>query len=132
MGPDGSIYVADAGDANAIRRIGAQGDVTTLASRTEGFVDGTGAGARFNTPSGVAVDDTGVVYVADTGNHAIRRVDPAGRVTTVAGDGVAGWRDGPGRLARFNGPIGVALDRHGRLHRLGYLQRSPARHLGRR
>ena len=115
VGPDGSIYVADAGDTNAIRRIGAQGDVTTLAGGTEGFADGSGAGARFNTPSGVAVDDTGVVYVADTGNHAIRRVDPAGRVTTVAGDGVAGWRDGPGRLARFNGPIGVALDRHGRL-----------------
>ena len=115
VGPDGSIYVADAGDSNAVRRIDPQGDVTTLAGGTEGFADGTGAGARFNTPSGVAVDDTGVVYVADTGNHAIRRIDRGGHVTTVAGDGVPGWRDGPGRSARFNGPIGVALDRHGRL-----------------
>ena len=115
IGPDGSVYVADAGDTNAIRRVSPDGDITTIAGGTEGFADGTGVEARFNTPSGVAVDGTGVVYVADTGNHAVRRIDAAGHVTTIAGDGTAGWLDGTGRSARFNGPIGVALDPHGRL-----------------
>jgi len=115
VGPDGAVYVADAGEANAIRRITPEGNVSTIAGGTEGFADGVGAAARFNTPSGLAVDAKGVVYVADTANHAIRRVDPSGRVTTVAGNGVPGWQDGPGASARFNGPIGIALDARGRL-----------------
>jgi len=107
--------IADAGEANAIRRITPEGNVSTIAGGTEGFADGVDAAARFNTPSGLAVDAKGVVYVADTANHAIRRVDPSGRVTTVAGNGVPGWQDGPGASARFNGPIGIALDARGRL-----------------
>jgi sugar lactone lactonase YvrE len=55
------------------------------------------------------------LYVADTGNNAIRRIAPDGQVTTVAGDGIAGYQDGPSKQARFNGPIGVAVDRHGRV-----------------
>jgi DNA-binding beta-propeller fold protein YncE len=113
--PDGSLYVADAGDSNAIRRITPAGDVGTVAGGVEGFADGLGHEARFNTPSGLVVDRAGVVYVADTGNNAIRRIDPSGRVTTVAGDGIAGYRDGPGSIARFDGPIGIAIDVHGRL-----------------
>src|SRR5206468_12494596 len=115
VGPDGAVYVADGGESNAIRRLSPDGDVTTLAGGAEGFADGVGTDARFNTPSGLAVDAAGAVYVADTGNHAIRRVDPSGRVTTVAGDGIAGWHDGGGRSARFNGPMGVVLDAEGRL-----------------
>jgi hypothetical protein len=115
LGPDGVVYVADAGDDNAIRRLGPNGEVTTVAGGVEGFADGVGATARFNTPSGLALDASGVLYVADTGNHAIRRVDRSGRVTTVAGDGVAGWRDGAGGSARFNGPIGLSFDAEGRL-----------------
>jgi sugar lactone lactonase YvrE len=115
VGPDGTVYVADAGEANAIRRITPEGNVSTIAGGTEGFADGVGATARFNTPSGLVVDAGGIVYIADTANHAIRRVDPTGRVTTVAGNGVAGWQDGPGGTARFNGPIGIALDARGRL-----------------
>ena len=80
----------------------------TLAGGTRGFADGDGAGARFDSPSGLAIDRDGVLYVADTGNHAIRRVAPDGHVTTLAGDGVAGDADGPGNQARFNGPIGIA------------------------
>src|SRR3954469_4617182 len=86
VGPDGRIYVADGGNSNRIRRL--DGDaVVTLAGSGEGFEDGPAGRARFNTPSGIAVAADGAVYVADTGNHRIRRVGADGRVTTVAGSG---------------------------------------------
>ncbi len=113
---DGSVYVADAGDNNRIRRIARDGLVTTVAGSVEGFVDGAGAAAAFNTPSGLAVDGAGNLYVADTGNHAIRKVSPQGIVTTIAGNGSAGFRDGPAAQAQFNGPIGVAVDKDGRVY----------------
>lgn len=112
----GVVYVADAGNQNRIRRIGAAGVVSDVAGRSEGFADGTGAAARFHTPSGIAFDGRGNLIVADTGNHAVRRVTPQGVVTTLAGTGSAGFADGPGRLAQFNGPIGVALDRAGNIY----------------
>ncbi|MFC3551680.1 NHL repeat-containing protein [Lysobacter cavernae] len=115
VGADGSVYVADAGDNNRIRRIGRDGMVSTLAGSAEGFVDGAGVAARFDTPSGLALDRAGNLYVADTGNHAIRKVSPQGVVTTVAGTGVGGFRDGPGAQAQFSGPIGVAVDTAGRI-----------------
>jgi sugar lactone lactonase YvrE len=112
---DGAVYVTDAGESNTIRRIGPEGFVSTMAGGARGFADGPGAVARFDTPSGLAIDASGVLYVADTANNAIRRVTSDGHVTTVAGDGISGYRDGPGHLARFNGPIGVAVDRAGRI-----------------
>jgi sugar lactone lactonase YvrE/murein DD-endopeptidase MepM/ murein hydrolase activator NlpD len=112
---DGAVFVADAGDEPRILRISADGAMRTLAGGTRGFADGEGAGARFDSPSGLAIDRDGVLYVADTGNHAIRRVAPDGHVTTLAGDGVAGDADGPGNQARFNGPIGIAVDDRGRV-----------------
>jgi DNA-binding beta-propeller fold protein YncE len=115
IGPDGSTYVADGGDSNSIRRISIDGIVSTVAGGHEGFRDGIGAMARLNTPSGVAVDRDGTIYVADTGNHAIRRITPFGRVMTLAGNGRPGWRDGVGRNAQFDGPMGLALDSRGLL-----------------
>ncbi len=115
LAADGVLYVADAGDSNAIRRVTLAGEVATLAGGVEGFADGVGSSARFNSPSGVVIDGQGTLYIADTGNHAIRRVSPDGSVATIAGTGVAGWRDGPGVEARFNGPIGITLDADGRL-----------------
>lgn len=112
---DGTLYVSDAGDNNRIRVLRADGSVATLAGSAEGFADGTGA-AAFNTPSGISMDQAGNLYVADTGNHAIRRVTPQGVVSTVAGDGTPGFRDGPVAQARFNGPIGVAVGRDGRVY----------------
>lgn len=109
----GNLYVSDGGDANRIRRIAPDGRTTTVAGGAEGFLDGPGASARFNTPSGLAIDKAGVLYVADTANNAIRKITPEGLVTTLAGDGVAGFRDGTGRAARFNGPLGVAVDAAG-------------------
>jgi sugar lactone lactonase YvrE len=112
---DGTVFVSDAGEANRIRRIGTDGFVSTIAGGRRGFADGRGHEARFDTPSGLAIDATGTLYVVDTGNNAIRRITPDGQVSTVAGDGVAGYRDGPGYQARFNGPIGLAVDRTGRV-----------------
>jgi sugar lactone lactonase YvrE len=110
---DGVVYLADAGDTNRILKIATDGSVTTLAGGTEGFADGAGAQASFNTPSGLAIDAEGNLYVADTGNNRIRKVTPEGIVSTVAGDETAGYVDGPAARARFNGPIGVAVDKTG-------------------
>ena len=115
IAPDGAIYVADAGEAPRIRRISPDGTVSTVAGGERGFVDGTAGAARFDTPSGLAVDGAGTLYVADTGNNAIRRITHDGVVSTVAGGGAAGYRDGPATQAQFNGPVGVAVDAAGRL-----------------
>lgn len=116
VAPDGTIYVADAGDSNRIRKITIAGVVTTLAGSAEGHSDGPGSQAAFNTPSGIALDGSGNLYVADTGNNRIRKVTPEGLVSTVAGDGTVGYVDGPANQARFNGPIGVAVDTTGNIY----------------
>jgi len=115
LDPHGSLYISDGGDNNRIRVLRPDGSVATLAGGAEGFRDGQGAAARFDTPSGLALDSTGNLYVADTGNHAIRKVTPEGLVTTLAGTGAPGYRDGPGAQAQFDGPMGVAVDGAGRV-----------------
>jgi len=115
IGPGGVIYISDAGDSPRIRRISPDGMVSTVAGGERGFSDGNGAAARFDTPSGIAVDAAGILYVADTGNNAIRRVTPEGAVSTLAGGGGGGYRDGAGAQAQFNGPVGIAVDGTGRV-----------------
>lgn len=113
----GIIYVADT-DNHTIRRIDPSGAVSTLAGAAgqPGSADGTGAAARFAQPRAVAVGASGDVYVADTGNHVIRKISSAGVVTTVAGSaGQPGAIDGPGSAARFTSPRGLALDAAGSL-----------------
>jgi sugar lactone lactonase YvrE len=113
--PDGTIFVADAGHAHRIRRISPDGVVTTLAGGARGFADGSGTRAAFSTPSGLALAQDGTLYLADTGNHAIRRIAPDGQVSTLAGDGTPGYANGPAQQARFNGPIGIAVAPDGRI-----------------
>ncbi len=113
----GHLYVAD---LEAIRAIDlATRSVTTLAGTLQpGSADGTGADATFNSLSGLALDGEGNLFVADTGNHTIRKIVIAtGAVTTLAGSPrVAGSADGVGREARFNSPLGLAFDGAGGLY----------------
>jgi hypothetical protein len=125
----GNVYVADTRN-NTIRKMTPAGVVTTLAglaqTDTDGYpvsgsADGTGSAARFNNPYGVAVDSAGNVYVADTDNYTIRKVTPAGVVTTLAGQpGTFGSADGTGSAARFNHPTGIAADGAGNLYVADY------------
>ncbi|MGB9687146.1 MAG: NHL repeat-containing protein [Rectinema subterraneum] len=106
----GNIYVADTAN-NKIRKITPQGMVSTLAgSGSAGSTDGTGTSASFNAPSGVAVDALGNIYVADTGNNKIRKVTPAGVVTTIAGLNSGGFADGSVSTALFSQPSDIAID----------------------
>jgi streptogramin lyase len=117
MDGSGNVYVADTSN-NAIRKITSAGVVSTFAglAGTSGSADGTGSAARFNQPYGVAVDGSGNVYVADGGNHTVRRITPAGVVSTFAGlAGTSGSSDGTGSTARFYSPRGVAVDGSGSL-----------------
>ena len=109
----GNVLVADANN-HCIRKITPAGVVSTIAGDgNSGHVDGEGASARFSSPRGVAVDALGNVLVADTDNHRIRKITPAGVVSTIAGDGSSGHVDGEGASARFNIPGGVAIDAAG-------------------
>lgn len=115
---NGNLVLADT-DNNTIRKITPSGTVTTLAGKAgvEGFSDGTGAMARFRGPEAVAVDAGGNVYVADTNNGTIRKVTPAGVVTTLASSsGEDGYADGPQSAARFWRPQGIAVDSHGTVY----------------
>ena len=112
----GNVYVADTSN-NAVRKISNSGAVTTLAGSIEpGFADGVGSGARFKLPSGIAVDPQGNVYVADTGNHAIRKITPSGSVTTMAGSGAPGSSDGMGADASFTMPSALTVAADGTLY----------------
>lgn len=113
----GNLYVADATD-HSIRKITSDGTVTTMAGKGGSFgsTDGTGNAARFKNPLGIAADSAGNVYVADTGNSAIRKITPAGVVSTLAGRaGLEGSTDGTGTAARFMSPYGIAVDSSGTL-----------------
>jgi len=114
----GNVYVADFYNST-IREVTQAGVVTTLAglAGTKGSADGTGSVALFDGPTGVAVDTATNVYVADFFNSSIRKVTPAGVVTTLAGlAGSPGSADGTGSAARFDGPTGVAVDSAGNVY----------------
>ncbi len=112
----GIVYVADELN-NLIREISPLGVVTTLAgSGSAGSQDGLGVFASFNNPCGIAVDRQGNIYVSDSKNNKIRKIDPAGGVSTLAGTGQPGSADGGYTTATFNNPIGIAVDSAGNVY----------------
>jgi sugar lactone lactonase YvrE len=150
---NGNVFVADTNN-NLIRKIDPAGNVTTFAGSTAGFADGTGTNAKVSTPRAIGADNIGNVYVSDVGNNKIRKISPAGvvttlagtftlaygvavgndgtvyvsdtndqrikkivgnTVTTIAGNGTAGFADGTGTNAKFSSPFGIAVDSSGNL-----------------
>jgi sugar lactone lactonase YvrE len=115
---NGNVYVAEWG-GHTIRKITPEGLVSTLAGSagSPGSFDGVGNSARFQNPAGVALDDGGNLYVADEGNHTIRKITATGFVSTLAGQpGHVGNLDGVGNDALFQYPVAVALDGAGNIY----------------
>ncbi|MBA3899579.1 MAG: PKD domain-containing protein [Bacteroidetes bacterium] len=110
----GNMFISDAPN-NTIRKIDTQGNVTTYAgATTSGYVNGTLANARFHGPIGLAFDTIGNLYVGDSGNNCIRKIDTNGNVTTFAGSQVSDFIDSPNPLnARFRNPNGICFDNNG-------------------
>lgn len=106
----GNVYATDL-DTPVIRKITPAGVVSTLAGgAVAGYVDGPGSSARFHITTGLAADANGNVYVADYGNHRIRKIAPDGTVSTLAGSGVPGYADGIGTAASFHYPADLVFD----------------------
>ena len=120
--PHAGVAVDEAGNVyfsshDRIQKISPDGTVITLAgSGSAGSADGAGTSASFRDPNGLAVDSSGNIYVADSGNNSIRKITSSGIVTTLAGSAGRGSADGTGTAASFNYPAGVALDASGNLY----------------
>ncbi len=107
VAPDGALLLSE--DGARIRRIAPDGLTTTVAGGAErGFADGPGSEARFDGASGLAIEASGHILIAENSGR-IRRISPDGRVTTFAGSGSRGSNDGPLATARFDAPTGIAV-----------------------
>ena len=104
----GNVYIADTYN-NRIRKIDTNGNVTTIAGGEQGFLNGTTAESKFYSPSGLAIDSQGNIFVTDRSNNAIRKISPEGIVSTFAG-GVQGNADGYGTNAMLYAPSSIAID----------------------
>jgi len=112
LGPDGALYVADSGNAT-IRKVSALGVISTFAGMADqiGSTNGTGTAALFHRPSALCFDPAGNLYVVDRGSHTIRKITPAGVVTTLAGKAdTPGHKDGSGAAALFSTPSGIVYE----------------------
>jgi hypothetical protein len=109
-----TLFISDQGN-NAIRTLNLNTNfVTTLAGNVDpGLVNGNLANAKFYAPSGLAQDIQGNLYVADMNNHCVRKITPAGMVSTLAGSGSRGYKDGDPSTAQFDEPMGLAVDAAG-------------------
>ncbi|RCH55711.1 hypothetical protein DJ568_07445 [Mucilaginibacter hurinus] len=116
----GNVYLADM-ERHVIQKITPSGKISVLAgSGKPGNANGTGKSASFNKPSGIAVDEAGNVYVADNGNYLIRKISPAGVVSTLAGSGKGGFTDGTGNAASIIGGPALTLGSAGNLYLLEF------------
>jgi sugar lactone lactonase YvrE len=111
--PNGDLYIVDS--ANHAVRLLRGNEVFTFAGGTRGFANGNRGSTRFDSPAAIAMDASGNLYVADTQNHRIRRIDPQGNVTTIAGNGTAGHRNGAANQAMFYEPSGIAVGANGEI-----------------
>ena len=116
----GNVYIASISNDH-IRRVDTTETVSVIAGTTEPGYGGDGeraVDAKINYPAGVAVDSSGSLYIADSGNHRIRRVDPSGTITTIAGTGEPGYGGdgGPASEAQLASPVAVAVDSSGKLY----------------
>lgn len=109
-----NLYVAD-NNNNKIRKVTQNGVVSTVAGNNSGDTDGTGTNAQFNGPQEITADSQGNLYIADSGNHKIRKINSSGEVTTIAGS-IEGNADGTGIDAQFATPLGITLDSQGNLY----------------
>ncbi|MFB6259719.1 MAG: SMP-30/gluconolactonase/LRE family protein, partial [Thiohalorhabdaceae bacterium] len=120
LGPDGGLYIADTGN-HRIRRVGTDGYITTAAgtgSAGYGGDGGAGRQAQLSSPHGLALDDAGNLYIADSGNHRIRELAPSGIIRTVAGTGTSGSNgdNGPAAQAQLSNPRDVAVGPEGAVY----------------
>lgn len=112
----GNIYISD-GSAHKIYKIDSSSNVTTFAgSGVAGSSDGVGTAVTFNTPGGMAFDNNGNLYVADSSSNKIRKIGSNGTVTTFAGSGTAGTSDANGTSATFNNPVDIAFDENNTIY----------------
>ena len=110
---DHNIVVTDSRN-HRIRRISPAGVTSLIAgSGMAGYAEGTGADAQFNCPNGIAIDGENNIIVADSRNHRIRKISPAGMTSLIAGSGVAGYAEGTGADAQFALPADIAIDDEG-------------------
>jgi sugar lactone lactonase YvrE len=117
---NGEVFIADTGH-HRLCVLDHSGVLRVLAGcGARGFADGAGLEAAFAHPCGLTIDSEGTLYVADCGNHRIRRVTPDGVVSTVAGNGSAAHRDGQGRAASFYNPCGITVDHRDTLYVADY------------
>jgi sugar lactone lactonase YvrE len=119
----GYLYVTDFFN-NRIRKISPTGEVTTIAGSSVGYADGVGLNAKFNQPAGICIDPQGNLYVADESNNRIRKINPSGMVTTIAGNGTGGFINGVAAEAEFHGPLGLCIDAGNNLYLTDYFNNS--------
>jgi len=117
---NGNIYIADT-DNHRIRKIDTEGTITTIAGTGSQGYSGDNrpaTGARLNKPNGLYIDKSGNMYIADTDNHRIRKVNTEGTITTIAGTGSQGYSgdNGPATIAKLNNPNGLYIDGNGNMY----------------
>ncbi|WP_445716603.1 T9SS type A sorting domain-containing protein [Flavobacterium sp.] len=112
---NGNVFVSDTSN-HCVRKITPSGDVSTFAGSGSGDQDGQGVNAKFNFPFGIAIDNFDNLYIADAGNNKIRKIDPSGNVSSIAGSTSSGNQDGNGIFARFNSPRDLVVDVNGNIY----------------